>query len=110
MFGRQTGQFLLLLALGTVHEYRIERRNDKQRQQGRTGQTADHGDTHRPPRLRACARTDRQRQHAQNGRERGHQHGTQTAVLGCISELLSLTKEIMTTVWLCLVMKVASMA
>ena len=43
VFGREARQFLTLLALRTVHEDRVEHRNDEQRENGRERQTADHG-------------------------------------------------------------------
>ena len=43
VFGREARQFLTLLALRTVHEDRVEHRNDEQREDGRERQTADHG-------------------------------------------------------------------
>ena len=43
VFGREARQFLTLLALRTVHEDRVEHRNDEQREDRRERQTADHG-------------------------------------------------------------------
>ena len=56
----QACQFFLLLALRTVDEYRVERRDDEQRQQGREREAANHGDAHGLPRLRPDTRADRQ--------------------------------------------------
>ena len=60
----------------------VHRRRDDQRQHHRRDQAADHGDRQRLQHLRTGADGERQRNHAGDGRQRGHQNRPQPALAG----------------------------
>ena len=62
---------------GAIHDG-----DEDERQHRGEGEAADDADAKRTPELGALAATNRHRQHAEDGGERGHEHRTQTAAAG----------------------------